>query len=240
MHDIDRLRRAGGGALRLLVDLLPGDLGERTPGDVATEVCVVFADVADYSDAVAAEGDDAAIAVLRLLDDVVDGALRTRAGVRVVKRLGDGLMLATAEPAEALAVAVDLVEGFAAGNGALPVPLALRAGVHRGTARRRDGDYVGYHVNLTARVTAAAEPGRALSTAHALAGVDLDRLGLRASSVGSLHAKGVSRPMSLFALTRLEGSDPAPARQPTLRRRARVPGLPVLGGVLREQPRRAG
>jgi adenylate cyclase len=203
MTDIDRLRRAGGGVLRLLVDLIPVDLPtERHTKDEEVEMCLVFADVADYSDFVADAGDDAAIAILDVLDEIVEQVVDEHPDPRVVKRLGDGLMIATENPDEAVRIAVCLVEEFSHRTAELGAPLQLRAGVHRGTCRTRGGDVFGYHVNLAARVAASARPGRAIATAHALAGVDLDEHCLLAKPAGKLRAKGVNNPVALFRVAR--------------------------------------
>ncbi|MDV3136711.1 MULTISPECIES: adenylate/guanylate cyclase domain-containing protein [Mycobacteriaceae] len=42
--------------------------------------------------------------------------------------------------------------------------LALRAGIHHGSAVHRIGDYFGHAVNLAARVTALASAGQAVVT----------------------------------------------------------------------------
>lgn len=220
-EEIHRLRRAGGGVLRLLVDLIPVDLPPESGAEGAVEeICLVFADVADYSDFVAETGDAAAMRVLGVLDGVVQQALQGHEGARVVKRLGDGVMIVTASSSSALRIAMDLVDGFTEGTDVIGTPLALRAGVHRGTCRRHDGDYFGYHVNLAARVAAAADPDETITTAHALAGVDLEALGLIAAPAGVLEAKGVSSPLPVFVLSRTE-ADEGPARP-------RRPGIPLL------------
>jgi adenylate cyclase len=215
-NDLDRLRRAGGGVLRLLVDLLPVDLltDPPAPDGVGDELCLLFADVADYSDFVAEAGDDAAITVLELLDDLVDEVLRACRTSRVVKRLGDGLMLVTTEPDEAIDSAVHLVDAFTVRTLEAGFPLRLRAGVHRGTCRQHGGDVFGYHVNLAARLAASARAGQTLATAHALAGVDLSALALEGRGAGTLRAKGVTRPVTTFALERIHDREPLVADLP--------------------------
>lgn len=195
MQDLTRLRRTGEDALRLLVDLLPDEWDPRSGQEYVT---LVFADVEGFSTHVAEAGDDGALAVLAALDRAVDAALANR--VRVVKRLGDGLMLAGRRPGDAVLTAVDLVGGFDEAIAEEGLHLRLRAGAHRGTVHRQGADYVGYHVNLAARVAEAARGGQVLATANALAGLDLADLGVHTSTVGRLRGKGVNGPVELFAV----------------------------------------
>ena len=199
MSELQRLRRAGGGALKLIVDLLPEEWDPRSGYE---DVCLIFADVAGYSDFVATEGDDAALAVLAVLEIQVQRALGGRRGARVVKRLGDGLMIVTRTNADAVDATLALVEGFDAHAVAAGWPVRLRAGLHRGSTRRQADDYFGYHVNLAARVAEAAAGGEVLATANVLAGVDLCGLSVAARPVGELTAKGVSGPVDLFVVQR--------------------------------------
>ena len=199
MTDLRNLRRAGGDALRLLVERLPQEHDSRGGEE---EASIVFADVSGYSDYVATAGDDAALAVLAALEAVVTDAVAQRRGARVVKRLGDGIMLAARRPHDGPAIAAALVDGFERAAAEHGWPLHLRAGVHRGIVRRQGRDCIGYHVNLAARVAEAAPPGRALATDEALQAVDLSRAGLHATPAGRLHAKGVHGPVSLHTLRR--------------------------------------
>jgi adenylate cyclase len=200
MSELQRLRRAGGGALKLIVDLLPEEWDPRSGYE---DVCLIFADIAGYSDFVATEGDDAALAVLAVLEIQVQRALTGRRGARVVKRLGDGVMIVTRRNADAVDAALALVDGFDQHAAQAGWPVRLRAGMHRGSTRRQADDYFGYHVNLTARVADAAPGGRVLATANVLAGVDLSGLCITARPAGELRAKGVSGPVDLFVVQRL-------------------------------------
>lgn len=199
MTDLRRLRRAGGGAIRLLVDLLPEDWDPRV---VDEEICVVFADISGYSDFVAEGGDDAAMAVLAVLEDQVSSALASRRGLRLVKRLGDGLMIVGQRSDETLDTAVTLVEAFDANAATAGWPVRLRAGAHRGPTRRHADDYFGYHVNVAARIAEVAPGGVVLATAHALAGADLTARHVTARPAGELTAKGVTGPVDLFFVER--------------------------------------
>lgn len=122
----------------------------------ATPVVVVFTDLEGFTSYTSANGDDAAIALLADHHRVVGPVVRGRGG-RVVKRLGDGLMLSFPVPEAAVLAAVELVE-------VSPEPLRLRAGVHVGAAVITRDDVIGHVVNVAARVTEAAKGGQVLAT----------------------------------------------------------------------------
>jgi YHS domain-containing protein len=79
--------------------------------------------------------------------------------------------------------------------------LAVRVGLHTGSAVERDGDWYGAAVNLAARVAAAAERGQVLMTAatHAAAGDALQLF--RLERLPPQAFKNVSEPVQLYALT---------------------------------------
>jgi adenylate cyclase len=204
VRELAHIRRAGEGALRLLAELLGEDAAAGRDADEAVEATIVFADVEGFSDVVAREGDDAATRVLDALDAAVDDAI---AGTtcRVVKRLGDGVMLATSDPGDGVSAAVALPRRFAAHMAGEAFALRLRVGAHRGPVRRRGDDLVGHHVNVAARVAEQAAGGQTLVTAALR---DAVLLGHRLVAVpsGELVAKGVPERPALFDLRHPAGS----------------------------------
>ena len=82
--------------------------------------------------------------------------VRSRGG-KVVKRIGDGLMLSFPSAESAVLAALELVE-------VPPGPLRLRAGVHTGEAAVTADDLIGHDVNVAARVAAVARGGQVLAT----------------------------------------------------------------------------
>jgi adenylate cyclase len=76
-----------------------------------------------------------------------------RPPVRLVKMIGDAAMFASRDPEPLLEAVVGLVD--AAGTDEIP---PLRAGVARGQALGRGGDWYGRPVNLAARITSFARP----------------------------------------------------------------------------------
>jgi adenylate cyclase len=80
-----------------------------------------------------------------------------RPPVRLVKMIGDAAMFASRESQPLLEAVIQLVES--AGSEQVP---SLRAGVARGQALGRGGDYYGRPVNLAARITNFARPDSVL------------------------------------------------------------------------------
>jgi adenylate cyclase len=118
--------------------------------------------------------------------------------VRLVKLIGDAVMLVAPEPAALVDAALRLVER-ADQQEALP---ALRAGVAFGEAVNRWGDWYGAPVNVASRLTARARPGTVLVTEavrEAAGGEDFEY-----SRAGRKRLKGVSSPVRAFRVRRRE------------------------------------
>jgi class 3 adenylate cyclase len=138
-------------ALQLLSYDRPAAAGDPAPTDVA----IVFTDFEGFTRFTAREGDEAARALLADHHRLVGPIVRSRGG-RVVKRLGDGLMLSFPSAEAAVHAALDLVDA--------PADLRLRAGVHCGMAVQTADDLIGHDVNVAARVAASAAGDQVLAT----------------------------------------------------------------------------
>ena len=125
-------------------------------GGARTDLAVAFTDLEGFTAFTAAEGDEAAGRVLLAHHRQADRLARKRGG-RVVKRLGDGLLLAFTSPPAAVLTCLELRD---------TAPLRMRAGVHLGTVTvtADEGDVLGHVVNLASRVAASAKPGELLVT----------------------------------------------------------------------------
>lgn len=140
-------------ALQLLAYEHPAE-GKRELAPSA--VSIVFTDLEGFTRFTARQGDDAALALLAEHHRVIGPLVRSRGG-KVVKRLGDGLMLSFPSAESSVLAALELVE-------AQPPELRLRAGVHTGDAVVTQDDLIGHDVNVTARVAASAKGGQVLAT----------------------------------------------------------------------------
>src|SRR5206468_4538712 len=74
------------------------------------EGAIVFTDLAGFTEFTAIQGDEAALDLLGVQDQVVGGLIEGRG--RVVKELGDGLMLWFDDPCHAIETALELQERF--------------------------------------------------------------------------------------------------------------------------------
>jgi adenylate cyclase len=83
------------------------------------------------------------------------------APVRLVKTIGDAVMLVATEPEPLVEATLDLVAAADEEGDDFP---QLRAGVAAGPALRRAGDWFGRPVNLASRITGVARPGTVLAT----------------------------------------------------------------------------
>lgn len=147
------LRSIGLNALQLLAYEHPID---GKPDTRQSPVSIVFTDLEGFTQFTSRRGDDAALGLLAEHHRVIGPIVRSRGG-KVVKRLGDGLMLSFPSAESAVMAALELVEGP-------PEELRLRAGVHAGEAVVTADDLIGHDVNVAARVAAAAKGGQVLAT----------------------------------------------------------------------------
>lgn len=140
----------------------------------------MFTDIVGFTQLTDEHGDDAALALLEHQEKMVRTLLPERG--RVVKELGDGLLLWFDDACDAIETSLALQDRIEIEPGGL-FPVWVRIGVHWGTPRRRGDDIVGRDVNLAARIVDLAGPGEVLCSesaaeaAGALAGVVYEPLG---------------------------------------------------------------
>ena len=101
-------------------------LPDTTPDFDTVEATAAFVDLAGYSILTEICGDHEAAQLAARLADLAQAALQP--GVRLVKTIGDAVMLTADTPTQMLATLTDLAEQVAGEDGFL----ALRAGIHHG------------------------------------------------------------------------------------------------------------
>ena len=172
-----------------MIGHMEADLGEEALEEGRLRVAIAFADLAGYARLTDEQGDLAAVSTVERFVEAVGQNLPIDA--RVIKTLGDEVMIVGSDPAALTEWAVELQ----ARTGPREPP--PRIGIHYGEALYRDGDYFGREVNQAARVVARAAGGEVLVTrpvvdlADGVDGLDFDR-------IGEVRLKGFSEPTELF------------------------------------------
>jgi adenylate cyclase len=150
-------------------------------------VAIAFADLAGYTRLTEEAGEEEALDVVERFVESVEETLPDEA--RVVKMIGDEVMVVGADPA----TLVDWAVGFQELNaGQRPLP---RIGVHAGETLYRDGDYYGRAVNLASRVGARAAGGEVLVTD---AVVEAAGSHLAFEPIGEVKLKGFNQATELY------------------------------------------
>lgn len=122
--------------------------------------------------------------------------------VRLIKTIGDAVMLESTDTDALIAATLDLVDAADQAGDELP---ALRAGVARGEALERAGDWFGRPVNLASRIADVARPGTLL--VETTAKEDADERRWRFSSAGRRSLKGVKGAASLHRARRRKADE---------------------------------
>jgi adenylate cyclase len=162
-------------------------------------VAIAFADLAGYTRLTEEAGELHAVDVVERFTDAVTATLPGDA--RVVKTIGDGVMIVGSDPGALAAWAVD----FQSRQAERPLP---RIAVHHGYALYRDGDYYGREVNVAARVVARAAGGEVLVTRPI---VEASGPELEFERIAEVRLKGFKGPTEiLLARPRGEGRPEEP------------------------------
>ena len=153
---------------------------------------VAFVDLTGFTRLTEERGDDVAAAIAMRLGDVATDIAERRGG-RVVKLLGDGVLLRFDDRWAAVMATHDLLEALPA-NG-LPTG---HAGIASGPLINRDGDVFGRTVNLAARIADAAPDGRLWVTPEVVLAVpgeavELNRVEATLQGIGPVELYDVVR-----------------------------------------------
>ena len=188
-------REVGLGGLQLWQSVLErfgGGVGER-------EVVLVFTDLVDFSRWALHAGDDEVQRAMRAVSEAWEKPVTDRAGT-VVKRLGDGMMAALADPTAALEAVFEARRRLAdvAIDDWTP---RMRAGLHLGRPRRVGGDYLGVAVNTAARLGERAAQDEILVSGELLARLDESSLRVRRKRWHT-KLKGTPQDLQIFSVDR--------------------------------------
>lgn len=172
----------------------------RTPTAAATvEGAIAFTDIVGFTEFTALQGDEAALELLARQDRVVQDTIAGRG--RIVKNLGDGLMLWFDDPCTGVQSALALQERFEKESMGDDLPLWVRIGVHFGHPVRRGEDLIGHDVNVAARIVDLAAPGEVLVSEACTERIARRARGIHFEEVGPTVMKGIPEPIALYRAT---------------------------------------
>jgi len=174
------------------IQMLSWSSETNTDSGALSESAIVFTDLSGFTRFTADSGDEAATAMLAEHHRLVGPVVRSRGG-RIVKRLGDGLLLAFPSSEAAVYAALELVP-------TAPESLRLRAGVHCGEVVATRDDVIGHVVNVAARVADSAKGGEVLVTGDIRKSVG-DLRGVTFSRLRNRSFKGLDESIAVCRAT---------------------------------------
>jgi adenylate cyclase len=167
--------------------LASGRMGE------ARDCAVAFADLVGFTELGETIPSEELGSVAGRLSRLAEAVVEPPA--RIVKEIGDAVMLVAPEPADLVEATLRLVEGS---DGAEGLP-AIRAGVAYGPAVNRWGDWYGSTVNVASRLAERARPASVLATEVVR---DAVGDGYEWSFAGEKKLKGLSAPLRTYRARR--------------------------------------
>ena len=164
------------------------------------ERAFAFVDLCGFTSFTEAHGVDDAVALLAEFRATVRETA-SRRGIRVAKWLGDGAMFVSVEKDLMLPAVLEIEQHFDERK----APLALRAGVTCGEAILFEGDdYIGFPVNLAARLCDVAENHGVLATPEAVREVPP---WATVEPIGAIDVVGLANPVAVVRLFTREHGD---------------------------------
>lgn len=151
---------------------------------------IVFLDLTRFTALTDAHGDDAAAEVVDRFVDAVTAAVVGRG--RLVKTLGDGVLLEARDAAAAIEVADDVSHRL---HDADRMP-EVTGGIATGSVVDRREDVLGTVVNLAARLADLAPPGELRVTDHAARAAAV--AGWQVEPLGTTEIRGFHDPVAVF------------------------------------------
>jgi adenylate cyclase len=162
---------------------------------------ILVADVVGYSRLMEADEAGTLAALRDRRKGVVEPLVRENDG-RIVKFMGDGVLVEFASAVNALRCALDLQKRMAESNEKVADPrrIVLRIGVNIGEVVGEGSDIFGDGVNVAARLEGLAEPG-GICISGKMHDEIRGKLEFAAADLGDVTLKNITRPVRAFRIT---------------------------------------
>jgi len=171
---------------------------------------ITVADVVGYSRLMEADEAGTLAALKERRKAILEPIVRARGG-RVVKVMGDGVLIEFASALNAVNAALELQGKMAEANEALPDNrhIVLRIGINLGDVIGEGTDIYGDGVNIAARLEALAEPG-GLCISGKVHDEVRGKIDLAFADLGEQKLKNIARPVRVYRATAGAGQSDAP------------------------------
>jgi adenylate cyclase len=161
---------------------------------------VMFTDIVGFTEFNAIRGDAEAVELLALQERIVKQELPDDA--RIVKELGDGLMVWFEDACDAIETGLRLQVRFEEEAWNSDTPLWVRVGLHHGQQTKRGHDLLGHDVNVASRIVNFADSGEVLASEATVQEANARLQGIEAERLGPVIMKGIPTPINLFRMER--------------------------------------
>ena len=166
---------------------------------------ILAADVVGYSRLMGLDEAGTLSAVNAHRRELIDDCITEHRG-RIVKLMGDGMLVEFASVVNAVACSAAIQRGMASRNESVPADrrIEFRIGVNLGDVIVEGDDIFGDGVNIAARLEGMAEPGGIIVSSSVRDQVG-ERLALTFEDLGERTLKNIERPVRVFRIGREDG-----------------------------------
>ena len=161
---------------------------------------ILVADVVGYSRLMEADEVGTLARLKALREELIEPKLGAHRG-RIVKLMGDGLLVEFASVVDAVLCAAEIQSAIATANAEVPEDrrLIFRIGINLGDVMVEGDDIYGDGVNVAARLEGLAEPGRVYISGDAYRQVR-NKLDLGFEDLGERQVKNITEPVHVYAV----------------------------------------
>ena len=162
---------------------------------------ILAVDVVGWSRLMGADEEGTLAALRAIRRELSDPKIQEHQG-RIVKTMGDGLLVEFASVVGAVRCAVAVQRAMAGRNADMPSDMRIefRMGIHQGDIIVENGDIFGDGVNLAARLESLAEPG-GICVSRVVHDEVRDKLNLAFADMGEQQMKNIARPVHVFRIS---------------------------------------
>src|SRR6201987_4264819 len=168
---------------------------------------ILAADVAGYSRLMGVDEEGTLAALKAIRREVGDPKVKAHRG-RIVKTIGDGLLIEFARVVDAVRCAVEVQREMAERNADVPPDrrIEFRIGINVGDIIKDGRDIYGDGVNVAARLEALAEPG-GVCVSRVVRDQVRDKLDFTFDDLGEQRVKNIARPIRVHRIRFAEETD---------------------------------